>query len=165
MKRLSFLVVFLLAATLVRGQSVGRVAYGNGVPGIQTPDCAQTMVYINSLTGDLYTSVGTPCAWALKAPVVPTITTQTQPTRVLGTVYRNTTSKPIFVTVVASFTATPTNIFAYTDSSATPTTAVTAFNGVNGEYPCIFFVVLPGNYYYAATTTGTSALFLWTEWN
>jgi hypothetical protein len=66
MTRLALLIALALTATFADCQSVGRVAYGDGVPGNQTPDCSQTRAYINSLTGDVYVSTGSPCAWQLK---------------------------------------------------------------------------------------------------
>jgi hypothetical protein len=64
-KLLVLLALAIAAAPLLPAQSMGRVLYGNGVPGVQTPDCTQTLAYINSLTGDVYTASGTPCAWVL----------------------------------------------------------------------------------------------------
>ncbi len=66
MKRFIFALTLALAVR-AGAQSSGRVVYGDGVPGVQSPDCTQTMVYINSLTADLYTSSGSPCAWGIKS--------------------------------------------------------------------------------------------------
>jgi hypothetical protein len=73
MKKAILSVLLILSAAAAHSQSMGRVLYGNGVPDSSTPDCTQTMAYINSLNGDLYTSVGKPCAWVLKGnPTTPT---------------------------------------------------------------------------------------------
>lgn len=68
--RYVLLALALAMAPALFAQSVGRVLYGNGVPDGSTPDCTQTRVYTNSLTGDVYTSVGSPCAWVLKSPAL-----------------------------------------------------------------------------------------------
>lgn len=91
--------------------------------------------------------------------------------RVLGTVYHNTGSTPMFVSVTLLCTAGGGANFAQanaiTDAAATPVTVVgSTFNGsaaasINQQ---LGFWVLPGSYYKVAVVTTTVALSLWTEW-
>jgi hypothetical protein len=86
--------------------------------------------------------------------------------RVLGSVYQNTTGKPMFVSVTAhTSNVTNANILAQTDSNSSPSTyvayAALAQNGIDGQ---ITFWVLPNNYYTVTVNVGTPGLSLWTEW-
>jgi len=86
--------------------------------------------------------------------------------RVLGSVYQNTTGKPMFVSVTAhTDNVTNANILAQTDSNPSPSTyvayAALAQNGIDGQ---ITFWVLPNNYYTVTINIGTPGLSLWTEW-
>jgi hypothetical protein len=99
---------------------------------------------------------------------VPTyISTQSVVTgsRALGTVYQNTTGKPMLVVVSAHTNSTGAQMYAYTDNSATPTTVVSkqdqmvASNDMEKS-----FIVLSGNYYKVDFTAGVKNLSYWTEW-
>ena len=100
----------------------------------------------------------------LAAPV----TTQSVVTgsRAFGTVYQNTSGRPMFVSVTALATASGGNIQCYADASATPTTLVggvsLSTSGTNYFAPPAF-IVLPGNYY-KVTNSGTASVGIWTEW-
>ena len=85
--------------------------------------------------------------------------------RLLGTVYHNTGTHPIFVTVSDLNTAT-TNLYAETDSSSSPSTVVTEVNVFLNSRNMVSFWVLPGNYYEVIDTmSGTSTLSYWVEWD
>lgn len=84
--------------------------------------------------------------------------------RVLGTVYQNTTGRAMFVLEV-SLPAALGDIFGYTDSSNPPTTVVAAQTGlVTAKGIYIFFIVLPGNYYKIAPSSGTWSIYVWNEY-
>ena len=99
----------------------------------------------------------------------PTTQTDVSTSRVLGTVYHNTTGKPLYVNVSVSLTATNTAVQAVTDSSATPTLIVCSryvdFNPTDDQSP-FSFIVLPGNYYKVYGSLGSGqAISNWIEWN
>ncbi len=88
-----------------------------------------------------------------------------------GTVYHNTTSKPITVTVTVNM-AGSIKIIAYSDANADPTTVVagTGATSVATSLPMsCTFTVLPGNYYKVILTdiggAGTKSLASWIEWS
>lgn len=85
--------------------------------------------------------------------------------RVIGTVYQNTTGAPMFVNVSLYSDAT-TTFTAYTDNSNPPWTTVNSIYsqaGVNGSITLSFWV-LPGSYYRVVVSNGTPRFFSWTEW-
>ncbi len=81
---------------------------------------------------------------------------QSQPVRVVGDVYRNTTGKTVFVKVALDHDVGA----AYTDAANPPTTLVDSFS-VNGR-SALSFMVLNGNYY--KVTASGSTIIAWTEW-
>jgi hypothetical protein len=92
------------------------------------------------------------------------VTTQTQPTRALGTTYQNTTGKPLFITVHVRLQSNGSATF-FTDAAPTPTTNVGFVWSVTADVThSISFWVLPGNYY-RSTSGGTVTLGTWTEWS
>ena len=92
------------------------------------------------------------------------IASQSNPTRVAGTIYHNTSGKPLFVTITVSGVGSGSLCRFYTDSSSSPTTdvveVVTPIGG--GEVP-VTFIVLPGNYY-RSDALGEFSITVWTEW-
>lgn len=82
--------------------------------------------------------------------------------RASGTVYQNSTGKPMFVS--ASFCCGNSTLVAYTDGNSSPSTVVAAQGTLNTVGQAnITFWVLPGNYY-KITNPGASPLTYWTEW-
>ena len=81
--------------------------------------------------------------------------------RALGTVYQNTTGKPMFVSVICYITANYSTATAYTDSNSSPNTIVSDIQPYGTLVSSMFFIVLPGNYYKVA---GTMTLKNWIEW-
>jgi hypothetical protein len=77
--------------------------------------------------------------------------------RALGTIYRNTTGKTMFVTV--SVNCTNYTVTALTDSSSSPSTVVASCQG--SQYGSLSFMVLNNNYYEVTTAY---SLQCWTEW-
>jgi hypothetical protein len=94
------------------------------------------------------------------------LNTQTDATgsrAVNGTVYQNTTTKPIIVNISVYLIAN-SDITIYSDAQASPTLAVGEI-GVTGAATitqAISFCVLPGNYYKAVGTNAT--LQYWIEY-
>lgn len=86
------------------------------------------------------------------------VTTQTLPSRTLGTAYQNNTGKPMLVSV--SVTVTSGTATAYADTNSSPATQVQQV----ATTTALVFWVLP-TYFYKVTTTGTVTLVTWTEWN
>lgn len=80
--------------------------------------------------------------------------------RAIGTIYRNTTEKPMHVSV--GINASATTVTAKSDASPTPSVAVAAnSNGsASGFAVGLSFWVLPGNYY---QISGGSSIFSWVE--
>lgn len=89
--------------------------------------------------------------------------------RMLGTVYQNTTAWPILITISEENTngGITSAIVVNTDSSSSPTTAVAyAATSLATGVRTLTFVVLPGNYYEAIdNASATENLVLWVEWN
>lgn len=85
--------------------------------------------------------------------------------RVIGSVYQNTSNRPMFVVISCYADSGTGNATAYTDSNNPPTTAVESDSSENGLfYASLSFFVLPGNYYKVTSTTAFTIL-TWTEWN
>jgi hypothetical protein len=134
---------------IVNASITGTLKDGTGVVG--TP-------------GQLLSSTGTGTSW-----VTPGFTSQADVTasRVLGTVYKNTTGKPLFVSVSAHGSNSSTgSIVAITDANSSPSTNV-AFQGIysTANDSQITMMVLPGNFYKVFVNVGTPSLGLWIEWN
>jgi hypothetical protein len=91
------------------------------------------------------------------------VTVQTAPGRALGTVYQNTTGKPMMVTVKINASAGYAE--AYCDTATNPGTSVaTAGNGGGGSVGnSLTFWVLP-NYYYKVVNVVGATLAGWIEW-
>jgi hypothetical protein len=82
--------------------------------------------------------------------------------RVLGTVYQNTTGSPMFVNVSL---AGPSGVIqASTGSNSQAMTLVVYTNLSTSRYSAISFWVLPGNYY-EVYTDANGQLELWVEWH
>lgn len=96
------------------------------------------------------------------AEVSPTIAAS----RAVGSVYQNTTGKPLFVSVAVQSNATNGCITANSDATATPATQVAQMSGQqNGDgLMNAQFFVLPGNYYEVVATAGTFTLLIWREY-
>ena len=104
----------------------------------------------------------------IKQPLLQFISTQTDVTAsraIDGTVYHNTTTKPIFVQITIYFQVGEL-IYAYSDNQANPTTIVAyGQNAQAGAFAAeIVFWVLPGNYY-KLTKTGLSIAQYWIEYS
>lgn len=96
----------------------------------------------------------------------PTTQRDVKTSRALGTVYRNTTGKVMFVNATA-YMAVQTALNAYTDSNPQPQTLVylhTATGAGAGHYVTASFYVLPGNYYQVIPNSGSGTLVMWVEW-
>jgi len=95
------------------------------------------------------------------------ITTQNvvSASRALGTIYQNTSGKPMMVAVTA-IAANGGSLIGVTDSASSPTTVVISAQNASatGMNIAVSFWVLPGNYYKVYTATGTATSPIWTEW-
>ncbi len=86
--------------------------------------------------------------------------------RDIGTVYRNTSGKPMFVSATLYNATDPglSSFFAETDATATPTTRVARNDSyLNVTVTQLCFWVLPGNYY-EVTGPANGYVVYWTEW-
>jgi len=92
-------------------------------------------------------------------PISGGITTQTQPGRAAGTVYQNTTGKPMHVVATSTISAGQA-VRGYTDGGNPPGTQVAFVGAVAGTW-IVSFWVLPGNYYQVQSPGTINA---WTEW-
>lgn len=97
------------------------------------------------------------------------ITTQTPlvGSRVLNTIYRNTTGKAIFVVVCASLTSGGSALQGITDGFTTPANVVAVqYNGsTQTGVSSIGFWVLNNNYYKVWIPAGSGTLSYWNEWS
>lgn len=98
------------------------------------------------------------------SPLASEITTQTDVTvsrAIDGTVYHNTTAKPIFVVVTLNGSNQTAQF--YTDSNAAPVTSVAHIqpNAVSGGVFTVSFIVLSGNYYKGV---GNLSIVTWIEY-
>ena len=107
--------------------------------------------------GQVLTTVGGLPSW--QSPATPatlfTKTAHTSSTRVIGTIYQNTTSDYLIVSGVVGGAFT-----VYCDATATPTTVVNDSTWSGGFHSPFLFIV-PPNFYYQITTGTFSA---WVEW-
>lgn len=87
-------------------------------------------------------------------------------TRAIGTVYQNTTGKPLLVSVAAQNSGTNGCITANTGATSSPATPVAQMSGQqNGDgLTNLQFFVLLGNYYEVVATNGTQTLLIWREY-
>ena len=86
-----------------------------------------------------------------------------------GTVYQNTSGRPLIITVTIDCTGDDYDrAVAYCDSNASPTTVVTAVGHLVGngerEYLSMTFVAVPSYYYKVTSAAGTPTLVDWFEW-
>jgi len=86
-------------------------------------------------------------------------------TRAFGTVYQNTTGKPLYVSATTYATSGTGGVDATTDSSNPPTTYICSVPTLSTSSSTLFFIVLPNNYYKLAVGSGASVLNRWFEWN
>ena len=86
--------------------------------------------------------------------------------RSFGTVFQNTSAKPMFVTVTGGGTAGGAYaVRAFSDANANPSTQVAQAGEAPGVVSFLFFIVLPGNYYKVVPDSGViEPLLQWTEW-
>lgn len=96
--------------------------------------------------------------------------------RAIGTVYHNTTGRPMCVTVTPQVTmaaGTQAGLNIFSDASVTPTTQISlillqtgATAGSTVFVSPVTFIVLPGNYYSATqfNLTTSMTIFAWVEW-
>lgn len=80
-----------------------------------------------------------------------------------GTVYQNTSTKPMLVSVRSGSDAQSV-LSAKTDAATPPTVEVAAFGlgaGIGGN---LTFLVLPNHYYKVSHNAGTPTLYVWNEW-
>jgi hypothetical protein len=136
--------------------------------GTLVPDQRPTDLGVNDAGFDFRTSVNPPreFMWSQTAwvEIGGGVTTQNIVTgsRAIGTVYRNTTGKPMFVNMICSC-ANSTGAGAYTDAAASPTTFVGGVVNASATPVnlTVSFWVLPMNYY---KITGSGTNNGWVEW-
>jgi len=122
---------------------------------------AQDVTSVNGSKGEVVLTAQDVNALPATTALGPTM--QTQPTRVLGTVYQNTGTRARFVSASGTSWGSSAALEGISDTSATPTTVV-AFFQIPATSECtVFFIVLPGSYYKVTAGAGVS-LAHWTEW-
>jgi hypothetical protein len=131
----------------------------SGVAVSGTPSSGQVPTATSSSTATWQT----PSGGALGAFSCSNVTSS----RVINTVYQNTTGYPLWVTAVVNTVANNgTEIKLISDSSSTPTTQITGtgstFTGF-GIATVLYFVVKNNDYYQVPTSAGASSIASWTE--
>lgn len=141
------------------------VAYTPICGGTTTTGAQQSVASIGT-SGQVLTSNG-PDALPTFQTITGGVTSQTdqKASRALdGTVYRNTTGKPMFVSVVA-YNTSAAGMAARSDANATPTLIVAdVYSATTTVNMSVFFIVLPNNYYSVTKSTGTATISSWIEW-
>jgi hypothetical protein len=102
----------------------------------------------------------------------PTTQTDVTASREIGTVYRNTTGKPMWITVTYTANGDGSNsrgLIFYSDASDTPTTEIargrSGPQNIGNLNLTTTIIVLPGNYYKAVQYTSLpSTIIKWIEW-
>jgi hypothetical protein len=88
--------------------------------------------------------------------------------RVINTVYHNTSGGPMIVVVgITTVASNATEIKVLSDSSATPTTQIAGVSATGSTFSIgvpIEFVVMAGDYYQIPTSAGISSIASWTEY-
>ena len=86
--------------------------------------------------------------------------------RVLGTVYQNTSGKPMWINITFTAVAGTDGINVVTDASATPTVVVASlYNFSTATAITVSFLVLTGNYYEVVISIGSAfTINSWVEW-
>ena len=86
--------------------------------------------------------------------------------RVLGTVYQNTSGKPMWINITFTAVAGTDGINIVTDASSTPTVVVASlYNFSNATAITVSFLVLTGNYYEVVISFGSAfTIDSWVEW-
>lgn len=85
--------------------------------------------------------------------------------RVLGTIYQNTTGKPMYVSIVTSIGGVGCDFEIKTDSSATPSDVVSTLHQAASTHDARSFIVLPNNYCSIAISAGSGGTIgKWVEW-
>ena len=110
-------------------------------------------------------STGTLVAWTECNFTAAYTTTQTNVTgsRVLGTIYQNTTGKVMFVEFVSTSTGANCTVRAFNGESSPPGIPIAQYEEpTNGQFQRLFFLVPPG-YYYKITTDVGSTVVNWIE--
>ena len=90
-----------------------------------------------------------------------TAVSSSAPSRVLNTVYQNTSGKIRIVTVSVQMVAQ--GVIAYTGATSSPATIVGIDSGADSDYGCVTFVVQPDWYYKVVCASGSGMY--WHEWD
>lgn len=114
-----------------------------------------------NVTG-VYRINGVPLAAGASGPTV-----MTRPGKIVGTIYQNTTGKPLYVvaTVIMPIALPQAEVVVYCDANPSPSTEILRFQIAEQTsfpfYLPLSFIVLPGYYYLAVGSATTQE---WTEW-
>lgn len=157
----------LIAANLVNGSSLyglGNIVAGAGIIPVAHLPVGTTANKVLQLNG----SAQIPAVDGSQLSNLPNqrITTQSNPTRVAGTVYTNATGKPIVVAVSVAINES-SQFSACSDNTGMPSLVVGIFSNSINEFNegTITFIVLPGNNYSVTVTAGSGSIGQWIEWN
>lgn len=95
---------------------------------------------------------------------LPRLAVQTVQAYALGSVYQNTSGRPILIVVSGSMAANNQYVLILTDASNPPTVEVCRDGGLLNMDWIVAAVILSGNYY-KVVDPGNAALDKWTEWS
>lgn len=92
---------------------------------------------------------------------------QTEPSRVVGTIYRNTSGKIRIVTISVSFSASGTIAEVFCDANSSPSTRIIVVSTSPDRITpfAITFVVPPNFYYKLFESSATIGIVEWFEWD
>jgi len=136
-------------------QAVGDIAYASST--------TQMSRLAKGANGDSLTLASGVPAWNTE------VQSNVTASRVLGTVYQNTSGRPLYVLVTLDVVGGAGNLYtaiAYTDTNTPPTTVVGKSSGCYDsevDFSNIGFFVLPGSYY-KVTEVSQGELETWFEW-
>jgi hypothetical protein len=101
--------------------------------------------------------------WTTKYPSIQTVVTTS---RTVGTVYQNTSGRPMLVVASVRSSVAGATFTLSTDGNASPATPVCQITmaAAAGNIVILTAFALPGNYYKVTLDSGTPTVNLWTEW-
>jgi len=143
-----------------------RFTTANGVFKFYTDQASSTPIMTLDTSGGLNVTGG---FYINGVTVGGGVTTQNSVTgsRVLGSVYQNTTGKSMFVQVsILANSGAGCTLIGQSDSSSSPSASLAYMDAAANHYCCVGFWVLSGNYYKASIVgTAPQQVMQWVEWH
>jgi hypothetical protein len=129
-----------------------------------TPTNGQNLQYTTASSPNPCYTAATPAAAATGVWTVANVTGS----RVVNTIYHNTSGSPIVVVIaVATVASNASEIKILSDSSSTPTTQIVGVSATGSTFSIVVpleFVVMAGDYYQMPTSAALSSILAWTEY-